>query len=184
MKRHPCALGAVCAVTALALDQATKALTVTFASDLVAGIEVLPVLNLIYLRNPGVSFGLFGSVPWWGLTALGLVIVALLTVCLASAQSRLVAAALGLMIGGALGNLLDRVRHGAVTDFLDLHIAAYHWPAFNLADVALVGAVGLLLADGLRRKERRSGARALGRPGVEGDGHGSASLEGLSADSS
>lgn len=62
------------------------------------------------------------------------------------------------LIGGALGNVLDRVRHGAVTDFLGFHVAAYHWPAFNLADVAVVGGVGLLLLDGLRRSERRNAA--------------------------
>ena len=73
-------------------------------------------------------------------------------------QTRLVAAALGLLIGGALGNVLDRLRHGAVTDFLDFHLGAYHWPAFNLADVAIVSGVALLLLDGFRApQEQRQG---------------------------
>ena len=64
--------------------------------------------------------------------------------------------ALGLVIGGALSNILDRARHGAVTDFLDLHLAAYHWPAFNLADVAVVTGTALLLLDGLRDAKRKA----------------------------
>lgn len=85
-------LGAACALAALAIDQASKALAVSFSPNLAGGIEVLPVLNLVFLRNPGVSFGLFGSVPWWALTVLGLAIVAVLTLWLATVQSRLVAA--------------------------------------------------------------------------------------------
>ena len=161
MKGRVLGLGAVCTATAFGLDQATKAMAVIFASDLAAGIELLPVLNLIFLRNAGVSFGLFGSVPWWALTILAVAIVAVLIGWLATAQSRLVAAALGLTIGGALGNVLDRVRHGAVTDFLDFHVASYHWPAFNLADAAVVGGVALLLADGLRASERPRKISAL-----------------------
>ena len=60
------------------------------------------------------------------------------------------------VIGGALSNILDRARHGAVTDFLDLHLAAYHWPAFNLADVAVVTGTALLLLDGLRDAKRKA----------------------------
>ena len=65
-------------------------------------------------------------------------------------------AEIGLVIGGALSNILDRARHGAVTDFLDLHLAAYHWPAFNLADVAVVTGTALLLLDGLRDAKRKA----------------------------
>ena len=89
------------------------------------------------------------------------IIVAGLAVCLWRARSRLVGAALGLMIGGALGNVLDRARHGAVTDFLDFYLGAYHWPAFNLADVAVVSGAGLLLLDSIRAKRPSSAAAKL-----------------------
>ena len=64
----------------------------------------------------------------------------------------------GLVIGGALGNLLDRMRHRAMTDFLDFHVSGWHWPAFNMADVAVVGGVALLLLGGLRGAEHGSTA--------------------------
>lgn len=150
-------LGVACAVAAFALDQGSKAIVVA-SPALAAGVEVLPFFNLVRGQNSGVTFGLFGGAPWWVLALLALAIVAALSVWLWRAQNRLIAAALGLLIGGALGNVLDRLRHGAVTDFLDFHLGAYHWPAFNLADVAVVGGVALLLLDGfLAPQEQRHG---------------------------
>ncbi|MCP5933988.1 signal peptidase II, partial [Klebsiella pneumoniae] len=81
----------------------------------------------------------------WLLILLTGAVTAGLLVWLTRVQSRLQAAALGLVIGGALGNLVDRLRHGAVTDFLDFHVQGYHWPAFNLADSGIVLGVALLL---------------------------------------
>ncbi|SDD95359.1 lipoprotein signal peptidase [Belnapia rosea] len=75
---------------------------------------------------------------------------------MARAQSRTQAVALGLIIGGALGNLVDRLRHGAVTDFLDFHAQGYHWPAFNLADSGIVLGAALLLAAELRASTSRA----------------------------
>lgn len=103
--------------------------------------QVIPVtgfFNLVLGFNTGVSFGLFGQAPAWLLMAFTLAIVAGLLVWIHRSDSRLTASALGLVVGGALGNLLDRLRQGAVTDFLDFYIGSYHWPAFNLADVAIV----------------------------------------------
>ena len=94
--------------------------------------------------------------PWWALAALGVTIVAVLLAWLWRGHGRVLSLALGLVIGGALSNILDRARHGAVTDFLDLHLAAYHWPAFNLADVAVVTGTALLLLDGLRDAKRKA----------------------------
>ena len=143
-------LGIVCAAAAFALDQSTKALALG-SPDLTGGVEVLPVFNLVLVRNYGVSFGILsGIAPWWVLILLGLAIVAVLAVWLWQSQSRLASMALGLVIGGALGNVTDRLRFQAVTDFFDFHLAAYHWPAFNLADVAIVCGVGLLLLDSFR----------------------------------
>lgn len=142
--------GLVCIAVTLFLDQASKAVALSIPG-LRSGIEVLPVLNLVVVRNDGVSFGMLGGVaPWWTLTAVGAAIAAALSVWLSRAQSTVLAAALGLMIGGALGNIIDRVRHGAVTDFLDFHAAGYHWPAFNFADAAIFCGVGFLLLDSWR----------------------------------
>ncbi|MAC40106.1 signal peptidase II [Parvibaculum sp.] len=154
-------VGLACALFAFTLDQTTKALALAQAPRLADGVEILPMFNLVLVHNTGVSFGLFGLVPWWALVLLGLAIVAGLAVCLWRARSRLVGAALGLMIGGALGNVLDRARHGAVTDFLDFYLGAYHWPAFNLADVAVVSGAGLLLLDSIRAKRPSSAAAKL-----------------------
>lgn len=112
-------------------------------------IEVLPFFDLVMAWNRGVSFGIFNNGGDWNaviLSGLSIVIVAFLVGWLRKAHNRMVALALGGIIGGALGNVIDRVRWGAVADFLDVHVAGYHWPAFNLADSAItVGAILLVL---------------------------------------
>lgn len=114
-----------------------------------ARIEVLPFFDLVMAWNRGVSFGILNNDGNWNavaLSLLSLVIVAGLIVWLRKVQSSMVALALGGIIGGALGNVVDRVRWGAVADFLDVHVVGYHWPAFNLADSAIsIGAVVLVL---------------------------------------
>ncbi len=84
---------------------------------------------------------------------MGLTAVTLLSVWLWRTRTKLSGAAISLIIGGALGNIADRIRWGAVTDFLDLHVGQYHWPAFNFADVAIVGGAVLFL---LRPPETRA----------------------------
>lgn len=143
--------GLIFAGIALALDQATKAWARSWPA-LEEGIEVLPVFNLVFVRNDGVSFGMLGGMaPWWALVVLALGIMTVLTVWLWRTQSRFAGAALGLLIGGALGNVLDRLRHGEVTDFLDFHFRGYHWPAFNLADVAVFCGAVILVFGGSRK---------------------------------
>lgn len=132
-------------VAALGADQATKALVTANSTALAGGVPVFPGFNLVFLRNDGVTFGLLGGVPWWALAALALAIVVWLAVLMARATDRLEALAYGLVVGGALGNVADRLRFGAVTDFLDFYIRGWHWPAFNFSDVAVVGGVLLLL---------------------------------------
>lgn len=138
-------LGLIAALTALLVDQVTKAIVVARAGDLIAGVPVFPGFNLIYLRNDGVTFGLLGDAPWWSLTALALAICLWLAVLMIRTTSRAEALAYGAIIGGALGNVLDRLRYRSVTDFLDFYLGSAHWPAFNLADVFVVCGVGLLL---------------------------------------
>ncbi|MBB6182464.1 signal peptidase II [Pseudorhizobium flavum] len=149
-------VGIGCALAAFSLDQGTKALALGTPA-LAHGVEVIPVLNLVLVRNHGVSFGMLGGVvPWWGLILLSLAIVAALVVWLWRSETRQASVALGLVIGGALGNVIDRARFQAVTDFLDFHLAGYHWPAFNLADVAVVCGVALLMFDGFRAGRKKA----------------------------
>lgn len=127
--------------------------------DLAAGaITVTPFFDLVMVWNTGVSFGLlrddWAGLPWL-LSALALLVSAALAWWLARVTQRWVAVAIGLVIGGALGNVVDRLAYRAVADFLDFHLAGYHWPAFNLADSAIVIGVALLLIDGLFAKRER-----------------------------
>lgn len=138
--------GATCVFFALLVDQVTKFYVLENASLFNAGIEILPIFDLVYVQNSGVSFGMFGGLPWWGLSALSLLICVVLVVMLFRSDNRLEAAALGTIIGGALGNVVDRIRFQAVTDFLSFHIAGLNWPAFNFADVFVVCGVTVLLS--------------------------------------
>ena len=85
----------------------------------------------------------------WVLSGLAIAITAALVVWLNRITSRWSAAAIGFVIGGAIGNVIDRVRFGAVADFLDFHVSGYHWPAFNLADSAITVGVAILLWESL-----------------------------------
>jgi signal peptidase II len=134
-------------------DQLTKAWLYDY---LVRGgrraVVVLPFFNLVTVWNHGVSFGMFNSgagASSWAFVGLALAIVAALAVWVIRAERMLPAVALGLVIGGAIGNVIDRVRLGAVFDFLDFHAAGWHWPAFNVADSAITVGVALLLLDSL-----------------------------------
>ena len=145
--------GLAVAVAAAAIDQAAK-LWLLFIYDLGGrGIVTLtPFLDLLLTWNTGISYGLFrqeGSLGQWALLALKAVAVVLLWIWLSRAASRLTALSLGLIIGGAIGNAIDRFAYGAVADFVLFHVTtesfSFNWYVFNLADVAIVaGVVGLL----------------------------------------
>lgn len=132
---------------AFLLDQATKllALAALGRDDVYA---VLPIFNLRLSFNQGISFSLFTETftdrPLM-LAGITLAMTALLGILLVRSTMRLEAVALGLIIGGALGNVFDRLRIGAVVDFLDFHVWGFHWPAFNVADSAIViGTIALV----------------------------------------
>jgi signal peptidase II len=137
--------GLLLALSVVAVDQATKHWIVSGVMTPPRVIEITSFFNLVLVQNRGVSFGLFNSgapMGVWILTGLAVAIVAFLLVWLWRAESRLATVLLGLIIGGAIGNVTDRLHYGAVMDFLDFHIGGYHWPAFNVADSAItVGAV-------------------------------------------
>jgi signal peptidase II len=134
----------------LALDQAAKLLAL---SRLTPGLPI-PIVEgffaLTLVLNPGLAFGFLSATPpgWrWVVALLSLIALALLlglSARLLPAGGWPVAVALGLILGGAVGNLVDRYRFGAVVDFIDLYWKSYHWPAFNLADSAISVGVGLL----------------------------------------
>lgn len=103
--------------------------------------------------NRGVSFGMFATdaeTTRWLLTALALAISAGLVWWLRRQTNGLAVLAIGLVIGGAVGNAIDRIRYGAVADFFDVHVAGWSWPAFNVADSAITVGVLLLLLDAFR----------------------------------
>ena len=145
--------GVATASLAFALDQATKGWALADLMDPPRIVPVTPFFDLALGRNRGVGFGLLSAdhpaAPWL-LSALALAVVAGLVVWAARDGRPWTAPSVGLVAGGALGNVADRLRHGAVTDFLDFHAAGHHWPAFNLADAAIVAGVALLVAAGGR----------------------------------
>lgn len=119
-------------------------------------IEVLPFFNLTMVWNEGISFGLFHGTGIWILCGLSLVITVLFSVWLTRATGWLQAVSLALVIGGAIGNVIDRLRFGAVADFFDFHIASWHYPAFNVADCGIVVGIALLVIDGVFFEPKRN----------------------------
>jgi signal peptidase II len=149
---------AACGVV-VALDQGTKALATSLV-DPGDRVEVLPFLAFENVRNKGVAFGLGGDISAALIGATIVVLVGLLVfLALRGGEGWLVWLPAALLLGGALGNLADRVRDGAVTDFIDLPL----WPTFNLADVAITVGVLLLLLD-VERSETRGQPRGEGPP--------------------
>jgi len=137
----------------VALDQATKALVDRLMSLHESRTLIEGLLQLTYVRNRGAAFGLFSdaSLPYQSLLLSVLGLAALLAIAVYAwrlpAGSRLPRTGLALIMGGALGNLLDRVRLGYVIDFVDAYWGPHHWPAFNAADSAISIGVSLLVLD-------------------------------------
>ncbi len=161
------------ALTLLA-DQASKAymLTVVRIGER-PPIRVEPLFDLTLVWNRGISYGLFQqheSAGRWALVALSLVAAVVLAVWLARTKVGVVAVALGLLIGGALGNAIDRAVYGAVADFVLLYWIPFFPYVFNLADSAIVAGVALLLYDSLVLEGRRGQAEAPA--GTAGPGQG------------
>lgn len=148
-------LGLIVAALILVADQVSKYLLLDLMQQNPNGIVLTPFFNLVLVWNTGVSFGLFQEdtpLRSWTLIGVAAAVLVWLLVWLWRAQGRLIGAALGLIIGGAIGNIIDRYRFGAVFDFLDFHAFGWHWPAFNVADSAIVVGVGLLLLDSIRMR--------------------------------
>lgn len=145
-------LGLGLALAVVLLDQLSKWLVLTQAMTPPRFVEVTSFFNLSLVWNRGVSFSMLNleAAYWpWILSAVALAISGALVAWLWSLAATLPAVGVGLIIGGALGNVVDRVRFGAVMDFLDFHYAGYHWPSFNLADTSIGIGVAAVLVDAL-----------------------------------
>lgn len=110
-------------------------------------IEILPFFNLVEVWNHGISFGMFNKLAYgkWLLSGVAVIITIILLRWLFHTDDRQTSIALCLVIGGAIGNTIDRVRYGAVADYLDFHVFGYHWPAFNVTDMAICVGVTLMV---------------------------------------
>ncbi|RFP40157.1 signal peptidase II, partial [Klebsiella oxytoca] len=135
------------AASAVMTDQLTKfAIIRTFAYG--EQVEITPFFNLVHVLNPGAAFSFLANAGGWQryfFITLGLAVSAWLGRMLCQQRPRLEAMGYSLILGGALGNVADRVLRGSVVDFLDFHWQLVHWPAFNLADVAITSGAALLI---------------------------------------
>ncbi len=155
--------GLIAGLIVLAADQLSKwwVLNILRLPDL-RPVVLLPVLDLTMVRNSGVTFGLLNDLGTWGhvlLTLVALAVVAALGFWLRKAESKLTAVAIGAIAGGAIGNVIDRVRFGWVVDFIHAHIDTpwgdFSWYVFNVADAAIVCGVATLILESQLSKRRR-----------------------------
>jgi len=138
-------------LVAIILDQASK-LAIAGSMHLYQSIEIVPYFNLTYVHNTGAAFSFLseaGGWQRWFFAALALAISVVIAIWLARLKQHetLLAVALSLVLGGAIGNLIDRLAYGYVIDFLDVYYQTWHWPAFNIADSAITLGVMLMLAE-------------------------------------
>lgn len=138
-----------------AIDQISKWWVVNRVLANESRVAVTSFFNLTLVHNHGMTFGLLNNINHaympYVMIGIAVVVIALLTRWLLHTHSLLVTVALGLIMGGAIGNIMDRIRFGAVVDFLDFYYGTYHWYTFNVADAAIVAGVGLLTIDSLVR---------------------------------
>jgi signal peptidase II len=139
-------------------DQVTKAIAL---ARLTYGerVEVTGFFNLVLVFNKGAAFSFLAGAGGWQTPLLILFAVAaalIVTVLIVRSPGRaMLCGGLALILGGAIGNVIDRLRFGYVVDFVDLHARGWHWPAFNVADAAITVGAALVILDGFRRHERR-----------------------------
>jgi signal peptidase II len=152
------------ALAVIFLDRVTK-LAIVQSLRVDQGIPVIPgFFDIVFVLNPGAAFGFLATLsdqvrnPLFVFVSLLAVILIIVYHTRYLRSHRLVSVALGLVLGGALGNLIDRLYYGMVVDFLDVHVGPYHWPAFNVADSAISIGVGLMILDMLLEwhRERRT----------------------------
>lgn len=151
--------GILIALLVITIDQITKAAVMDRIET--GQIAVAPFFNIVLVWNRGISFGMLthGAVGPLVFAAFSIVIAGMFSVWMWRASHKWLAAAIGAVIGGALGNAIDRLRFGAVVDFLDFHASGWHWPAFNIADSAICVGIAFVIADGLFFEPKRKGSQ-------------------------
>ena len=157
MMQHVRWLGIFVALAIMIADLSSKDALVSFLTGSGDRVELLPFLDLRLGYNRGISFGLLGSYgDWmpWVLALVAFLVSAYLATLLRRATNKRDAIWIGLIIGGALGNAIDRLMDGVVTDFLDVHVFGIHWPTFNGADMAIILGVAILLLRSIRPSEK------------------------------
>lgn len=150
-------LGLAAAAAVIIFDQITKYWVLGFLG-VSAYIPFGDYFNIVRAWNTGVSFSMlndYGNAGAWLLSGLAVVIVIMLFFWLRKENSRVIQIALGMIMGGAVGNVIDRIRFGAVFDFLDVHIGDHHWPAFNAADSFICIGAAIIIAEAVVAKIRK-----------------------------
>ncbi len=147
-------IGLLIAAIILICDLVTKQFFQNLLFDPPRSIEILPFLNFTAVWNKGVSFGLMSGAEIWHLLAIATAITGVILYWLWQAHDRWTAGGCGLILGGAIGNIYDRIQFGAVRDFFDFYVGQYHWPAFNIADSAVFIGVIFLLFSSAKRPDK------------------------------
>ena len=150
-------LGLAAVAAVIIFDQITKYWVLGFLG-VSAYIPFGDYFNIVRAWNTGVSFSMlndYGNAGAWLLSGLAVVIVIMLFFWLRKENSRVIQIALGMIMGGAIGNVIDRIRFGAVFDFLDVHIGDHHWPAFNAADSFICIGAAVIIAEAVVAKIRK-----------------------------
>lgn len=135
---------AVISAVVIIADIVTKEIIVASVS-LYERISVLPFLNIVHVQNKGAAFGVFAGLGNKYFIGIAVIAIIFIVAYLIRAPKGLETYALSLVLGGAVGNFIDRVRIGKVTDFIDVFVGDWHWPAFNVADSALTVGIGLFI---------------------------------------
>ena len=150
-------LGLIVALVAILFDQASKWWILVEVMNPPRVIPVTSLLNFVLTWNRGISFGLFnneGNFGAWFFSILAIIIVGILLIWLRKAETKVQSISLGFIIGGAIGNVIDRINHLAVLDFIDFHLWGSHWPAFNAADSFITLGAVVLIIDSLISGQR------------------------------
>lgn len=147
----------------ISIDQITKQLVVKHLQWFEVQ-PLIPHLNFVHMKNTGAAFSMFNTAPVWVFAALGVVVSIAIIVWMRRnpAGQTLVATALALILGGALGNVIDRVTRGSVVDFVDFYIGGWHFAAFNVADMAITLGAGLMILDMLLDMRRTKALEKAG----------------------
>ena len=145
------------AILVFTADQLSKYYLMHFIIEKGGQYEISQYFNLVAAFNKGVSFSMFDGGGMWGrviLTVFALGVIIFLLHWMVTEKSKFIKIALGMIIGGAMGNVFDRILMGSVFDFLDFHAGAYHWPAFNVADSFIcIGAVLIIIKTLFNKKK-------------------------------